>query len=210
MVGIVAAVGGQVEGDRQALLPGREVAAVEGVGVLGRGEAGVLADRPGLVDVHGRVGAAQVGRQARPGVEEVEPGQIRRAVGALHRNALGRQPRLARRRDGRQGGVRERNAGEIGNAAHVRASLWRVLCGQRRLRRQRCRPARRSAPPARAGRPMLFDRIMQDGATGSRGQPRGRRPASPCCSGARQRPAAPAAEPGRPAAGPIAGDRSAR
>ena len=39
MVGIVAAMGGEIEGDREALLPGREVAAVEGVRILGRGEA---------------------------------------------------------------------------------------------------------------------------------------------------------------------------
>ena len=64
VVGIVAAVGGEVEGDGEALLAGREVAAVEGVGILGRGEAGVLPDRPGLGHVHGRVGAAQIWRQA--------------------------------------------------------------------------------------------------------------------------------------------------
>ena len=52
MVGVVAAVGGEVEGHRQALLAGGQVAAVEGVGVRGRGEAGVLPDGPGLVDVH--------------------------------------------------------------------------------------------------------------------------------------------------------------
>ena len=48
VVGVVAAVGGEVEGDRQALLAGGEVAPVEGVGVLGRREAGVLADGPRL------------------------------------------------------------------------------------------------------------------------------------------------------------------
>ena len=46
VVGVVAAVGGQVEGDRQALLAGGEVAAVERVGLLGGGEAGVLPDGP--------------------------------------------------------------------------------------------------------------------------------------------------------------------
>ena len=74
MVRIVAAVGGEVEGDREALLARREVAPVEGVRILGRGEAGILPDRPRLVDVHGRVGAAQIRRQARIGVEEIEPG----------------------------------------------------------------------------------------------------------------------------------------
>ena len=70
MVAVVAAVRGEVEGDREALLPGREVAAIEGVGLLGRGEAGVLPDRPGLGDVHGGVRPAQERRQARHGVED--------------------------------------------------------------------------------------------------------------------------------------------
>ena len=48
MVAVVAAVGGEIEGDRQALLAGGDVAPVEGVGVLGRREAGVLADGPRL------------------------------------------------------------------------------------------------------------------------------------------------------------------
>ena len=78
VVGVVAAVGGQVEGDRQALLAGGQVAAVEGVGLLGGGEAGVLPDGPGLVDVHRRVGAAQERRQAREGVQRIAGGDGRR------------------------------------------------------------------------------------------------------------------------------------
>ena len=95
MVGVVAAMGREVEGDREALLPGREIAAVEGVRILGRREAGILPDRPGLVDVHGRVGAAQVGRQAREGVEEVDAVAVLGAVARLDRDALGREPGLA-------------------------------------------------------------------------------------------------------------------
>ena len=48
VVGVVAAMGGQIEGDRQALLAGGDVAPVKGVAFLGGGEAGVLADGPGL------------------------------------------------------------------------------------------------------------------------------------------------------------------
>ena len=92
VVAVVAAVGGEVEGDRQALLPGGEVAPVEGVAVLGRGEAGILPDRPGLGRVHGRVGAAQEGRQARPGVQEVEPGRVGGGVERRDGDALGRLP----------------------------------------------------------------------------------------------------------------------
>ena len=72
MVAVVAAVGGEIEGHREALLPGRDVAPVEGVGVLRRREPGVLADGPRLRHVHGRVGPAQIGRDAGIAVEEVE------------------------------------------------------------------------------------------------------------------------------------------
>ena len=108
VVGVVAAVGGQVERDRQALLPGREVAPVERVGLVGRGEPGVLADRPRLGDVHRRVGAAQVRRDARVGVEEVDVGQVGRGVERLHGDALRRVPGRRRRRLRRGRAVRRR------------------------------------------------------------------------------------------------------
>ena len=76
MIGIVAAMGGEIERDREALLPGGEIAAVERVGILRRGEAGILPDGPGLVDIHGGVGAAQIGRDAGPGLEEVDAFEI--------------------------------------------------------------------------------------------------------------------------------------
>ena len=66
VVAVVAAVGGEVEGHRQAHLPGGEVGPVEGVRFLGGGEAGVLADGPGPVRVHRGPDAAE---------ERVEPGQ---------------------------------------------------------------------------------------------------------------------------------------
>src|SRR5690606_37958194 len=61
VVGVVAAVGGQVEGDGEAALPGGEVAAVEGVALFGGAVPGILAHGPRLHGVHGGVGAAQVG-----------------------------------------------------------------------------------------------------------------------------------------------------
>ena len=76
VVGVVAAVGRQVERDAEPLLAGRQVAAVERVGRLGRREPGVLPDRPRLGGVHRRVGAAQERAQPRPGVERVEPLQV--------------------------------------------------------------------------------------------------------------------------------------
>ncbi len=102
MVAVVAAMGGEIEGDRQALLPGGEIAPVEGVGILGGGEAGILPDGPRLGDVHGRVGAAQIGRDARIGIERVQALERIGGVDAFDRNAFGgepgRHPRLRRSR----------------------------------------------------------------------------------------------------------------
>ena len=39
VVAVIAAMGGEIEGDGQALLPGGQVAAVEGVALLSGGEA---------------------------------------------------------------------------------------------------------------------------------------------------------------------------
>ena len=82
VVGVVAAVGGQVERDRQPLLPGGEVAPVERVRLLGGGEPGVLADGPRLGRVHRRVGPAQERRDPRIRPEEIEPGGV---VGGVER-----------------------------------------------------------------------------------------------------------------------------
>ena len=119
MIGVVAAVGGEIEGDGEALLAGGEIAAVEGVGILRGGEAGVLPDGPGLGDVHGRVGAAQIGRDAGIAVEAGDAVEVVRAVGGLDRDAFGREPGLGaacRRARDRRGG--EIDLGEIRNAAH--------------------------------------------------------------------------------------------
>ena len=50
-------VGGKVEGDRQALLPGSKVLAIKRIGFLGRREARTLPDRPGLTRIHGQTHA---------------------------------------------------------------------------------------------------------------------------------------------------------
>ena len=76
VVAVVAAVGGEVEGDRQALLPGREVAAVERVGSSAVENPAYCRMVQGWVDVHGRVRPAQKWRQARIGVEEIEAVQV--------------------------------------------------------------------------------------------------------------------------------------
>lgn len=96
MVRVVTAVGGQVEGDRQTLLAGGQVAPVERVGFGGGGEPGVLADGPGLVDVHGRVRPAHERRGAGEAVERVAGlGHLVTVGGDVHGldvDALGRRP----------------------------------------------------------------------------------------------------------------------
>ena len=52
MVRVIAAVGGEVERDAQALLPGGKVAAVEGIGFFGGREACILADGPWPSRIH--------------------------------------------------------------------------------------------------------------------------------------------------------------
>src|SRR5262249_19801731 len=83
---------GEVEGDRQAHLPGGEVGAVEGVRLLGGGEASVLAEGPRLPRVHRGAWPAQEREPARYGVEEVETGNVRPRVERLDRQPLGRLP----------------------------------------------------------------------------------------------------------------------
>ena len=70
MVAVITAMRRQIEGDRESLLAGGEIAAIKGVRLLGRGEAGILAYRPRPGGVHGRVRAAQERRNT-GGVFEV-------------------------------------------------------------------------------------------------------------------------------------------
>ncbi len=118
MVAVIAAVGRQVEGDRQALLSGRQVAPVEGVGILRGGEARILPHRPRLGHIHGRVGSAQIGRDARIAVEEIEPRKIVRPVDRFDRDALGREPWLGYGGRGHGRHIRERDGGKIWDRSH--------------------------------------------------------------------------------------------
>ena len=128
MVGVVAAVGGQVEGHAEALLPGRQVAPVERVGLLGGGEPGVLPDRPRLGGVHRRVRPAQERTQPGVGVQRVEAVEV---LGAVHRedlDALRAQPRLVGEpvRDGHRSASRVR----LRNVEGVDADRAGVVHGQ--------------------------------------------------------------------------------
>ena len=61
MIAVIAPVGGEVEGDRHALLSGGERAAVKGVRLFRRGEPGILPDGPRAACIHRRLDAASEG-----------------------------------------------------------------------------------------------------------------------------------------------------
>ena len=92
VVGVVAAVGRQVEGHRDALAAAGQRLLVEGVRLLGGGEPGVLADGPGPHRVHGRLRPAHEGLEARQGVGEGQSLQVLLRVQRLDGDALGRVP----------------------------------------------------------------------------------------------------------------------
>src|SRR3546814_4627533 len=77
---------------REPLLAAGEVGAVEGVGFLGGGEAGILAQRPGPAGVHGRLGPTGEGREAGQASKRLEALEVLRGVERLHRDAFGRVP----------------------------------------------------------------------------------------------------------------------
>ena len=87
----------QIEGDRKPLLAGGEIAAVKGVRLLGRGEAGILADRPRLHGVHGRVRAAQEGRNAGGVFEVLHAFEHLAAQDSGNLDVLRREPEASRR-----------------------------------------------------------------------------------------------------------------
>ena len=95
VIGIITAMRGEIEGDRQPHLPGGEIAAVEGIRIFRRGESCILPDGPGLRGVHRRVGTTQIRRRSGPGVEEVDPRHVGRAIGTFDVESLGRRPHLA-------------------------------------------------------------------------------------------------------------------
>src|SRR5262245_9597657 len=88
MVAVIAAVGGEIEGHRKPLLPGLQIAAVEGVALLSGGETGVLANGPWPAGVHRGIGPAGVGRQS--GEAAVDPGEIIGTVDVLEADMFGR------------------------------------------------------------------------------------------------------------------------
>ena len=82
VIGVVATVGGEVEGDGNALLTSRKRLAVEGVRLFGGGEPGILTDGPGAARIHRGFHAAREGLKAR---QAAHMGQACRILGGVER-----------------------------------------------------------------------------------------------------------------------------
>ncbi|CAB4346808.1 unannotated protein [freshwater metagenome] len=92
VVRVVPAVGGEIEGDRQAHLAGSEVASIKRVRLFGGRESGVLADRPRAIRVHRRSHATGVGGEARQCVDIAERLEIGSRVDRFYGDAFGGLP----------------------------------------------------------------------------------------------------------------------
>ncbi len=71
IIAVVAAMGGKIECDREALLSCGEVTAIESVGLFGGREAGILPDRPRPTGVHCRIGPAREWSEAGEAIVDV-------------------------------------------------------------------------------------------------------------------------------------------
>lgn len=65
VVGVIAAVSGQIKGHAEALLAGSQILPVEAVAFLDSAEAGILANGPRLARVHCGIGTAGVRKDTR-------------------------------------------------------------------------------------------------------------------------------------------------
>ena len=92
VIGVIAAVGREVEGYGQTFLTGREVAAVEGVGLLCGGESCVLTDGPRTERIHGAVRATEERRNTGDVVEVLHALQVLFGVDRLDVDEFWRLP----------------------------------------------------------------------------------------------------------------------
>ena len=156
-VGVVAGLRRQVEGDAEAGLALGQVGAVERVGRLGRGVAGVGAHHPGPV-LDGAVRLASLGHGDRVGRRLPVSHRVGRvtdasARGDLQRRSGGRGDPLDLDGVGEPGQVRHpahgraRGCGRSGGGRRARRGGWRPRAGagrsRRSWRRRSCRRRRR-------------------------------------------------------------------
>ena len=92
VVGVIAAVRCQVEGDRNALTTGSQCLAVKRIGGFRGRETGVLADGPWTHGIHGGLRATDVGGQTGQGIRVGQVGDVRFRIERLDDDAFGSDP----------------------------------------------------------------------------------------------------------------------
>src|SRR5690606_27113812 len=92
MIAVIAAMGGKVESNRDALLACGQRLAIEGVRLFSRGEPSILADGPWAARIHGGARATHERLVARQRIQMVDTLQVFRRIERLDRNVLGRVP----------------------------------------------------------------------------------------------------------------------
>src|SRR5262249_19714075 len=120
-------------------LPGGEVPPVERVGIFGRREAGILADRPRPLGVHRWIGAADIGGEARPGIDEGDAVEVAGLVARRDGKTFGGLPWLSRyhasgRGPGSLPGDHRKIGKRVAGAATLRRGGMRRIAGAHRLR----------------------------------------------------------------------------
>ena len=96
VIRIVTPVGGKVEGNGKPLLPHGKVAAVESVALFRGGKARILANRPGPLHIHRRIGSSQIGRDAGKVIQMLQILQISSGVKRLDLDLFVGFPSVAR------------------------------------------------------------------------------------------------------------------
>ncbi len=94
VVGVVTAVGCEVEGAAKTFLTSGDITAIEGVGLFSGREACILADSPGAHDIHGAVWATEEGDNTGGIVEMLHAFEVNMAVNRLDVDLLGGLPVL--------------------------------------------------------------------------------------------------------------------
>ena len=92
MIGVVAAVCRQVKGNGNTLPACIQRFAIKSIGFLGSRKSSVLPDRPGTSGIHGRLGAAHVGRHTRHGIGVFQVLRIGGGVQGLNHDIFSRLP----------------------------------------------------------------------------------------------------------------------
>ncbi len=92
MIGIVATMSRQIEGNRQPALPAREIPAVKRIAVFRCRETGILANRPGALRIHSRVGSPQERGDTGDIIEMLYIGQISGGMQRRHVDLFQRVP----------------------------------------------------------------------------------------------------------------------